>query len=134
MRMRRVTVALVAGLVLAGACAGPRNTLGTAASSCFRALPTAKDAVHRKGTLVGVRRVDTDLLQRRMPGDPALATLPDRQLCVFAFKGKFQPADVPRAIEQHEGRYAVVAVATRRPVVVAAFILNRLPTRFRHVS
>jgi hypothetical protein len=125
---------VIAGLVVASACAGPRNTLGTAASACFRALPSAKDAVHRKGKLVGVRRVDTDSLQRRIPNDPTLATLPDRQLCVFAFKGSFRPGDVPQATNRSQGPYAIVALTSQHPKVVAAFVLTRLPTRFRHLS
>jgi len=133
MKARRLASAAIAGLLVASACAGPRNSLGTAASSCFRALPGAKDAVHRKGTLVGVRRVDSGLLQQRLPHDPTVATLPDRQLCVFAFKGNFEARDVPRADNRPQGRYAVVALTTRRPTLVAAFLLDELPTRFRHV-
>ena len=134
MKTGRVAAMAMAGLLVASACAGPRNTLGTAASVCFRALPGAKDAVHRKGTLVGVRRVDTDSLQRRIPHDPTLATLPDRPLCVFAFKGAFQPGDVPLAKNRSQGRYAIVALTSQHPTVVAAFVLSRLPTRFRHLS
>jgi hypothetical protein len=124
--------ALVALAVAFGACAGARNSLGTAASPCYRALPGAIEAVHHKGHLVGVRRVKTSTLQRRLPGDQQLAAVRDRQLCVFAFSDDFHAGDVTGATNMDHGRYAIVALTIKSPKVVAAAIVDRLPTRFRH--
>jgi hypothetical protein len=126
-----LTAAAVLGL-FAG-CGGARNSLGTAASSCFRALPPARDAVSRKGKLVGVRKIETATLKRRLPADKKLAAVTDKNLCVFAFKDTFQPNDVPLAAIKRTGVYAVVAVTIRHPSVAAAFILDRLPGRFGHL-
>ena len=61
--MKRTATGLVLAALLTAACAAPRNTLGTSASPCFRALPTAKAAVHNHGRFVGVRRVSRPSLR-----------------------------------------------------------------------
>ena len=137
MRSRRPRAAAATGAALAiallvAACGGPRNTLGTAASPCYRALPGAIEAVHHTGHLVGVRRVSTSTLQKRLPGDQQLAAVRDRQLCVFAFHDDFHAGDVTGATNQAQGPYAVVALTLKNPRVVAAAIVDHLPTRFRH--
>ena len=115
-------------------CAGARSALGTSASVCFKALPGANDAVHRQGHLVGVRRVDASLLQQRMPTGSALDTLaPKTSLCVFAFSGSFKSSGVTNAPPGLSGSYALVALTGSRPRLVAAFVVNQLPTRFRHL-
>ncbi|HSS08494.1 MAG TPA: hypothetical protein VLL25_01320 [Acidimicrobiales bacterium] len=129
----RCAAALVAIAVLAGACGGARNSLGTTASPCFRAVPGAKEAVRSKGNLVGVRLVSTSTLQKRIPNDQQLAAVRDRQLCVFAFHDDYHAGDVPGATNQDHGQYAVVALTIKSPKVVATFLLDRLPTRFRHL-
>ena len=103
------------------------------ANACFRALPPARDAVSRKGRFLGVRKMDTETLQRRLPNDTKLAGLKDKDICVFAFKDSFKPADVPLAGATRPGRYAVVAVTINHPTVVAAFIVDHLPGRFGHL-
>jgi hypothetical protein len=124
--------AMLTGAALSG-CGGARNSLGTAASSCFRALPPARDAVSRKGKFLGVRKIGTATLQHRLPADTKLAAVKDKELCVFAFKDSFKPADVRMAATSRPGTYAVVAVTIRHPTVVAAFIVDRLPGRFGHL-
>jgi hypothetical protein len=131
-RSAAATGAALAIAVLVAGCGGPRNTLGTAASPCYRALPGAIEAVHHKGHLVGVRRVKTSTLQKRLPGDQQLAAVRDRQLCVFAFSDDFRADDVTGATNQALGHYAVVALTLKNPRVVAAAIVDHLPTRFRH--
>ena len=137
MRARWPLLAAATGPVLAlalllAACGGPRNTLGTAASPCYRALPGAIEAVHHKGHLVGVRRVDTSTLQKRLPEKQQLAAVRDKQLCVFAFHDDFHAGDVTGATNQAQGPYAIVALTLKSPRVVAAAIVDHLPTRFRH--
>lgn len=132
-RGRKVAAAGVVAAALAGAsCGAPRNSLGTAASPCFRALPGAQTAVSRKGKLVGVRRIRTSTLRRRFPNNPRVAGDNDDYVCVFAFKGDYRPGDVELAVDKQPGPYAVVAVTSKGNEVITAFVLQRLPTRFRH--
>jgi hypothetical protein len=131
-RFAATAIAIAITIALSG-CAGARNMLGTSASVCFKALPGAEEAVHRHGHLVGVRRVQASLLQARLPKHGPLDTVaPKTSLCVFAFKGSFASSGVDLAPPGLSGSYAVVALAGSRPVVVAAFIVDHLPTRFRH--
>jgi hypothetical protein len=132
---RPLTVAAAAVTLAVGltGCAGAKSSLGPSASVCFKALPGAIAAVHRKGHLVGVRRVDASLLQQRLPTDTALDALaPKTSLCVFAYSGAFTSSLVTGAPPGLTGGYAVVALTGSRPRVVAAFVVNQLPTRFRH--
>jgi hypothetical protein len=100
---RAVAVAALAAIGVT-ACSVPRNALGTSATPCFRALPPAEAAVHRKGRLVGVRRVTTASLRKRFPTNPRLRAL----------------------------TYAVVAVTSRGTQVVGASVVDRLPLSFGH--
>jgi hypothetical protein len=129
------TIAAVVALSVAAlvpACGGARNSLGTNASTCYRAVPAARKAIG-KGQLVGVRRIHTSELQRRLPNDTKLAAVQAKQLCVFAFHGTYQPGDVPLATPQRAGTYAVVAVTIINPTAVTASVLDHLPTRFGHL-
>jgi hypothetical protein len=133
LRRRVGAIGLALSLVAASSCAGGRSSLGTAASSCFRALPPAKDAVHGKGRLLGVRRVSVATLKQRLPSDTKLAALPNQEVCVFAFQGPFAAGQVTGAVAGATGQYAVIAVTSKRPEVVRAIVTNRLPTRFAHL-
>jgi hypothetical protein len=126
-------LALAAGTAAVSGCAGGRISLGTAAGSCYRALPPAETAIHNKGRLVGVRRVSADTLRARLPHDTTLATLPDQELCVFAFNGTYPPGVVAGAHNAELGHYAIIAVSTKNPAVVGAFVVDQLPTRFAHL-
>jgi len=121
-------VLVVVALVLTS-CAGPRNGLNTTASTCFRGLPAAADAVGHKGTLVGVRRVKTDGLVDRV----AQASRIQRgSVCLVAYRGPFARADVPGADPSGPGTYAVVALDDRGAHVLATFVIDELPVRFQH--
>ena len=134
-RRSRAAVLVVAavlgavGLGLAG-CDQPRNALGTGASACFPALALAHTAVHREGTLIGVRRANTSRLERRVP---EAASLGDATVCIVAYRGQFSAADVDLARGEPSGRYAVVAVDLKHRKVLATFLTNREPVRFRHL-
>ncbi len=129
----RLAAAASAVVALTAGCAGARNALGTSASPCFKALPAAQTAVRGKSHLVGVRRVQASTLQKRLPQDQRFKALPPGEhVCVFAFSGNFTGSDVVSAPPTSSGHYAVVALTGNRPVVVAAQVLDRLPTRFRH--
>jgi hypothetical protein len=123
-------VALLTAFVPLAACAGPRNTLNTATSQCFRALPLARATANERGRLVGVRSVHGTTLARRLP---EAAPLGRQRLCVFAFKGPYADGEVARAHPAGPGTYAVVAVDRSGSTVLASFVVNDLPLRFRHL-
>jgi hypothetical protein len=128
-RLRSAAVAGVLLVVLCTAgCAAPRNTLGTSSSACFRALPTAKTAVHQKGRLVGVRRAHRSTVEQALP-KADLGT--GREYCVVGFSGPFKSTDVDRPAGGTEGRYAVVVVTGRGTTALQTFLLDRLPLRLR---
>lgn len=124
--MRRALMLAVA-LSLAS-CAAPRNALNTTASPCFRALPEAAAAVHQKGSLVGVRHVETDQLARDIP---AASTLGHRRVCGVAYRGNYAPGAVTGAEADHGGKYAVILVDDHLHVL-AAYVVDHLPVRFTH--
>ena len=132
MRRTLVLVALLVGLVVAmglSACAGPRNALNTTASTCFRGLPAAGAAVAPKAKLVGVRTVRRTELARKLP---QAARIGPGVVCAVAYRGEFSAGDVRGADPAGPGRYAVVALDPHSARVLATFVLDELPIRFRH--
>lgn len=129
-RRRAGAAAVVAAVVLTAGCGGPRNTLNTAGGPCFRALPLARATVSQQGRLVGVRAVTGTTLARRLPQAQRLG---DQRLCLVAFRGSFASGAVPRADPAGPGSYAIVAVDRSGSTVVASFVVDDLPLRFRHL-
>jgi len=127
---RRIRSGAVAVVLLVAGCAGPRNTLNTATSHCFRALPLARDTVHEQGKLVGVRAVRATRLTPRIPQAERLGA---QRLCLVAFKGPYTVDAIPRSDPAGPGTYAIVAVDSRGSTVLASFVVNDLPLRFRHL-
>ncbi|HMC08162.1 MAG TPA: hypothetical protein VKL22_02395 [Actinomycetota bacterium] len=125
--MRRFGALVAAGALLLVCCASPRNSLGAGSTACFKAIPPAVSEVGRKGSLVGVRQVSAARLAHRYP---EFARFGNENLCLVAFRGNFQPGDFPGSAQA--GRYVVVAVDSRRATVVAIYVLDQLPLRFRH--
>ncbi len=130
----RVTVAVgmavaVAAMVAVAACGGPRNSLNTDASVCFRSLAVASGAVHHKGKLVGVRRVSAHKFAAQMPEATVKGHDP---VCLVAYQSDYRPGEVDGAPPPGAGRYAVVAVATGSPTLLGSRVTDRLPLRFRH--
>ena len=126
--MRRLSAAAAIAAVLTAACAAPRNTLGTSASPCFRALPTAKAAVHQNGRFVGVRRVSRRRLADLFRTEPP----PGRDFCLVGFSGAFRPEQVDHPAGGRPGRYAAVVVTLRGTTALQTFLVDRLPTHLRH--
>ena len=127
--MRRTLVAvLLAAAVASLASCTPRNSLGTGSTACIKAIPVAADEVHHKGRPEGVRTVSAASLAKRIP---EVAPLGKQTVCLVAFSDDFRPGDVTHAKVQRAGRYALVVVDSHQRVVVA-FVLDRLPLRFRH--
>jgi hypothetical protein len=127
-KRRAVATLFVAALTL-GACAAPRQTLGTRTSACFRSLPTAKTAVHHIGRMEGVRRESRDSVLRAFPQ----AQLPEgRDFCLVGFSGDYRAENVDHPAGGPTGKYAVVIVTMRGTTVVQTFLADRLPLRLRH--
>jgi hypothetical protein len=124
------TAAVAVALGLLAACGGPRNTLNTATSQCFRALPLARSTVNNRGKLVGVRSVLGTTLAKQLPEAGSLGR---QRLCVVAFHGPYTAGEVPRANPSGPGTYALVAVDRGGSTVLASFVVDDLPLRFRHL-
>lgn len=132
-------VGLVMAAALLGACTSPREALGTNASPCFQALPVAAAAVHHRGVLQGVRLIDAQRLGRH-DQLRAVASMraghPVRSVCAFAYRGAYSLGQVERPLgHQPPGNsapYAVVLVATPQNTLLATFVLEHEPFRFRH--
>ena len=124
-----VAAVLAGAALLLAACAGPRSSLNTTTSQCFRALPMAKAIVSQQGKLVGVRSVSGATLARQLPQAERLS---GQQLCLVAFRGPYPNGSVPRADPAGPGTYAIVAVDRRGSTVLASFVVDELPLRFRH--
>ena len=119
--------AVVLALTLAG-CAGPRNSLNTSASVCFRTIPAATNAVGHRGHLIGVRRRSNAYVARRLPGVTTARTT--GPVCLVAFHGDYRAGEISGT--HGSGRYAIVAVAARSRHVIRVRVTNTLPLRFRH--
>jgi hypothetical protein len=124
-----VAVPLVAGC----SAAHPSLSLGSGAvSDCFRALPTAKAAVHENAArLVGVQRVPADVIEKRTTAT-TVAGDADTEVCAFAFQGAFAAGQVTEAPPTETGTYAVVLVTSRHLVLIRSFVATKLPSHFRH--
>lgn len=127
---RSLATTVMAVLATAAMLAGctPRNNLGTVSTECVKAIPAAANDVHHKGKPEGVRVVVASRLANRLP---RFAPLGNQHVCLVAFSDDFQPGDVTSASVQRAGHFAVVVVDTKGKVL-DAFVLDRLPLRFRH--
>jgi hypothetical protein len=123
-----------------GACGAGRDALGTNAGPCFAALPVARHAVGGRGSLAGVRLVSVSSLTAR--SERALRELldllpvpPAHDVCLVAYSGSFTPGQVERPLgpppAAGAGRYAIVAVTTPKPKLLATFVVRHVPLNFR---
>lgn len=123
-----LAVVVLVALVLGG-CAGPRNSLGTGSTACFRALPPAEAAVHHRGRYLGVRQVKASTVAKK---HPEFNQFGGTTLCVAAFQGTFGPGSVTSASPTRSGSYALVLVDAKSAKLLGAFLADRLPLRFSH--
>ncbi len=128
MRRAALALALVVIGAMATGCAAPRNTLGTSASPCFRALPTAEAAVHHQGRLIGVRRMSRERVHDLFHAEPP----PGKEFCLVGFSGPFRPEAVEHPAGTAAGKYAAVVVTLRGTTALQTFLVDRLPTHLRH--
>lgn len=134
-----VTLAVAAGAVTG--CTAARNTLGTSSSPCFRALPVAAAAVHRRGAFVGVRLVSSSELSKlnHLRRDiEARSRTTVKSICVVGYKGSFRRAQVQRPAgpvpDAGVGHFAVVVVSFPQNELLATVVLVKEPLRLRHLT
>lgn len=127
------------GCLLAAAfladCTTARSDLGTSVSSCYHALPTATEAVHRRGHLLGVQEFTVGSLRRQAPSlsrELAASAASGRRMCVVAFSGTFDASSVSAPRGHQSGHLAVVVTTTPGNHLLGTIILPRAPLRFGH--
>ena len=144
---RMGAIAVVAlGMLSLSACTAARDTLGTNSSPCFRALALAADAVHDRGVFTGVRLVSVSSLAKlhhvdlhhveQMLSQRSSTRL--HNLCLVSYRGTFRPDQVKQPAgplpPSGVGHFAVVVVSNPQNVVLATFVLQKEPVRFRHLA
>ena len=99
------------------------------------------DAVHDRGAFAGVRLVSASTLKKIPRVDDVLSQRSSTRLhnvCVAAYRGTFRPSDVERPAGRvppsGEGHFAIVVVSTPQNVLLATFVLEKEPVRFRHLA
>ncbi len=135
-RLVVLVVAALAGSVALTSCTAGHASLGTGSSPCYLALPKAADAVHHRGTLVGVLLVSPTALDSHRATVRKLESRVNGRLhdaCLVAYRGKFTSSDVERPIEPGQsGTYAVAVLTTSGKELLATFVLTHSPLRFGH--
>jgi hypothetical protein len=130
--LRRLGIAAVCLCLFAAGCGTKSNVLGTAAGRCFKAFPSAWQAVHNKGTLKGARMIDASRLTKLAPESPVPGNSGDA-VCLVAFEGPYSPGEVEHARTPRGGRFAVVVVTLKDKKAILALVSDRLPQRFGHL-
>ena len=131
---------LAIGVSSLSGCTAARDTLGTNSSPCFHALALAADAVHDRGVFTGVRLVsDSTLAKDHMEaGLERRSSTPLHNVCVVAYRGAYRPTQVRRfagtAPASGVGHFAIVVVSSPQNVLLATFLLEKEPVRFRHLA
>jgi hypothetical protein len=142
---------MVAALLLTG-CQKVTRKVTSSVSPCFRILPAAHQAVGGQGTFVDVARIrgtGADRFPRpKTAGTTTTAgltttsagatTVPqagttttvahqNRDICVVAYRGTFDPARITDLRGAQQGRYALVVVGVRSRLVRLVLLTNKLP-------
>jgi hypothetical protein len=127
----RPAAAAFVGLAVLASCGAPHPGLSNGSvSACYRAIPTARAAVHdTHATLIGVHRVPADDVKDHLtPAAQAeLAGDTDTTVCAVSFKGTFNPGQVALAPATERGKYAVVLVTSRKLRLLVSSVLDQLP-------
>ena len=136
------------GLVAAAlaGCSGPHagapyRSVNQDVGSCAAALPLARDSVGNRGTLVAIhplREGQAEAITKAAGKTPAPRPSPRAQppttemepknpgTCVIAYRGPYRAGQLPLA-PRDAGRYAVLIVRVRHPVVRQLLLVDRLP-------
>jgi hypothetical protein len=142
-RLRQFSVIAVfaVGSSWLSGCTAARDTLGTNSSPCFHALALAADAVHDRGKFAGVRLVSDTTLAKLHRVEAIIKQRSSTRLhnvCLVEYRGDFRPTQVHRFAGKPPpsgvGHYAIVVVSTPQNVLLATFVLEKEPVRFRHLA
>ncbi len=129
---RIATLALTAGLLTTTSCGAPHPGLSNGSLTvCYRAIPSARTAINNPhASLVSVHRVTVDKVMDHIPPNAQAAVHLDNSstVCVLAFKGTFTAGEVQLAPPGASGSYAVVLVSSKHLNVLAAVVLDHLPS------
>jgi hypothetical protein len=128
MRAIAAAAVVVALPLAASACSAARPGLSNGSvSACYRAIPKARAALQSShATLVGIHRMNADVLRRRLPsgsGDQ-LPREDDTSVCVLTFKGAFEAGT---ASPERARAYAVIVVSSHELDLVASLLIDDLP-------
>jgi hypothetical protein len=136
-----IAVAVALGSSWLSGCTSARDTLGTNSSPCFHALALAADAVHDRGVFTGVRLVSDTTLAKLHRVEAVLkrrSSTPLHNVCLVAYKGDYRPGQVERMAGKVPasgvGHFAIVVVSTPQNDLLATFVLEKEPVRFRHLA
>ncbi len=136
-----VVVAVALGSSWLSGCTSARDTLGTNSSPCFHALALAADAVHDRGKFAGVRLVSDTTLAKLHRVEAVLkqrSSTPLHNVCLVAYRGDYRSDQVERVAGKvptsGTGHFAIVVVSTPQNDLLATFVLEKEPVRFRHLA
>lgn len=128
---------LVVAAMLAG-CTSARNTLGTNSSQCYKAVAVTSDAVHDRGTFVGIRLLSARQVSRYHHLEVLLrARAPAvKTVCVAAYHGSYRLDQVQMPFGAQPanggGPIAIVVVSTPQNKLIGTIVLSRIPLPIRH--
>jgi len=123
---RAGAVCLVTALVTAG-CTSARSNLGTSASPCFSALPSAIRAAGEHAHLVSVHLVTLKQLEHVAPmvfHSLDTGQGPRTRVCAIVFAGRFTSHSVERPRGRPSGTLAVTVLDTPSNQVVGTVIFR----------
>jgi hypothetical protein len=129
-----VAAFMVAGVLAAG-CTTARSDLATSDSTCYRAIPTATNAVRGHGHLLGVERSSLATLRRQAPvllREVSSGQSSSQTVCVIAFEGRFTSASVAEPHGRSSGRLAVVVTTTPTDHLLGTLVFRQPPLSFGH--
>ena len=135
---RRLAILAFSGVLLAATltgCTSARSGLGTSASSCYLALPTANQAVHGDGHFLGVKLFTVGSLRRTAPHLYAAIHNENnstQHVCAVAYSGDFSRRSVKYPRGKSSGHLAVVVSTSPGDRLLATVIFTRIPLNFNH--
>ena len=126
---------LVLAASLLASCSSARTDSGTAADSCYLALPTAAKAVGGHGHLEGVRKYSLNNLHSIAPklyGRLADDVPKKQAICIAGYSGHFTSSEVSKPLGHPSGTLAVAVVTTPGNHLLGTLVLSKIPVRFQH--
>ncbi|MDQ2754626.1 MAG: hypothetical protein M3R71_03645 [Actinomycetota bacterium] len=135
---KRLSATVVIALIIAltAGCGATRPGFSNGSLSvCYRAIPTAQAALHQAHPhFIGVHRLSADTVANHLPPSVKAQAAPgdlDTAVCAVTFQGSFAPGQVDKANPTAQGHYAIVLVSSKHLHLVASFVLDQLPKRFK---